>query len=458
MVEYLLSKFEEFEELRKSYGRNRFRGDDWSSFLPTDYKQIKEFDQHAKRGEILIGYRDKEYKTSPFTIKYSGERITGLCTGGSAGVGKSVNMANIILDSMDDKRFGMSKFFVDPKNEFFMRRFPIQSQELRSRLARMRHPLPPIAHSNIKVVTPNILKSKNTDYVTHYTNKELSRDDLLTLMNIDEDVGDGGSQAKQLDKLLFGHELDDAIDKGDLDAINKAGKKDTILPFSELRRKSKVLQGYRVESTLNALIVQQAIIDEEWAIRYKKPNVDVVKLLNEGNIVIYQTTDMPEYQQIITGYVAFELRRLCKARKSRTLKKPIIIYMGEFQHYFPNKGKPSSLAAIQQIYDVYRYQNVSFFAECPNINNLNPNAVLQSDYLFLFHPRDDSYKKVLRERGLSTQQTYDLKYLKLNRYDPPSQMAVIHPHIDESEPIQKYFVYPIPPRSGILKEQKAVLA
>ena len=427
----------------------------------TTYSVKEEKIVRSKDLIVPIGCEDREYSTGLVTLNFGRTGQCILTSGGQRGAGKTCSTTTIFLDVLDN--IAMHKYIIDPKWEFRYRKNPnFKFQRILSRMnteSRGRFNLKPKGHDNMVFVTPASLYRKEREDIVggiHQLSPEnMSYDDLLTILNLDpmnrEDIG----IIRRLDTALFGANETDFL----MNISSKVGGFTEIkLPscFEILKRLENVWEEV-LKSTFKNLMMKQALGDGNI------PEQPILDYLSEDKIVVFQT-DFGKasigLHPILASYVAKTLRDIIKDReafikgdKNIKLHYPISLYFGEYDVYYPNGKRVSTVPLIDSIYDNYRYAGLYLLGDTVHFHKVNPNSIEQSDFVFCFRPNQLDLAALSKVKKLSGQQKTWLEKLEFDKkMAPPAQMAVLPKNLnpDEMFPI----VYPLPPMSEVQEEQK----
>lgn len=428
------------------------------NYLCQPYTRIKELRRMVEHGKIPLGCYDSEYSTEVVSIPYSGKSLCILCSSNARGSGKTFTMGTTFFDMLSNFH-QLHRIAIDPKHEFWSRRKPNIAARYTLEKLRMK----PRGNPNLVTVTPSCLYDKRMDYeglMTQYSTRDLTRHDLLTMMNLNVDKAEDARHINKMNYVIYGQEYAKALaetEEGDSmpdfkKIVSKKLPPATTLLRRLLSQRDSIL-GYRMQSLL-----AQGILGEETP-------VDLINLLNKDKVVVYQTTFNKEFYGAMASYIAIELRKIIHERtlaierggaKKTRLPYPVVMYFGEFNVYYPRRTWRSSKEPITQIYDQMRAAGLSIWGDSPNFHSIDTLAIRQSDYIFTFKVTGRNLRVLKEERGLTTEQADDLKDLSLDKNrTPPGEMCILPSGLDAGDEL--IHLYPLPSLSMAQQEQAVVI-
>lgn len=426
---------EAVEETARDLGSVRPR----HTYLP--YTRVKEVRKILEKGKIPLGGFDPDFTTELYSIPFTGKSMCVLCSGGSRGIGKTYDMGTYFFDMLEPFK-KIHRIAFDPKHEFWTRKKP--NLKMAHQLKRIG--MTPIGHPNLTRVTPKCVYNRVLDQglMTQYNTRHLTRLDLITMMNLNPDKMEDSRYIEKMDYVLYGKTYEQATQDG------------KPIDFAQLRRQRLP----DIETIMNRLwatndTVLRQKIQSLMALESmgEDRNINLIDLLNQNKLVVYQTTFRRELYGVMASYIATELRSIINERmlivehggkKKTRLPYPVFMYFGEFNVYYPRAPLwRSSKEPITQVYDQMRAMGLSIWGDSPNFYSLESRSIQQSDYILTFKITGKNLKVIRDERGLSMAQADELKELFVDKNStPPAEIAVLPSGLNPGDELTRIFPFP----------------
>jgi hypothetical protein len=402
--------------------------------------QHREKKYELKRGEIVLGFRDRDYETEPVTIEIT-TRTCILIGSDLAGSGKTVLGGNLVEQIRHQLKASLVLFDSKAPPEFSYRRRPQSDPKWIRKLNMIRQQIPyvePKGWGNMVSVKPEFLRNELYSYgkenYIRYDSKDMDFEDLKTLLDLREDRQTDIESINKLKQVAY-------EDKG----RKRIASSDVILEHY----REKVVKDARMQYRIDNMIADKVVGETS--------GINIIDLLNEGKMVHYETeTTKDKHKSSKIAYMSMAIKQISEAREAslrnshteQRLDMPVFLYITEFPTVYPSGiHNPSTKPVISRVYDQLRFQDISIIGDTPDLKGIDSTALTQSDYIICFRMTGEQLHYLTKEKNLW--EYHDLiSNLYFNKKKPPQQAVLIRSESGEGQEKVETF-YPLPPMSKV---------